>query len=109
MEHFVKNKKGGLLMSKLTFEQEFEVIQQFVKGVVELWEKIKSRLVDFFKNFIDQLPKKAEAIYGNAQTILKHAAHNQKTMASWHVPVDTTRPGQVINSKPRNIVRKVIR
>ncbi|OHX39219.1 hypothetical protein [Cytobacillus oceanisediminis] len=69
----------------------FRILANALKRIWEAWQTLKTEVIEWHQSYYQEKRER------------------KKRVESWYVPMDTRKPSQMINNKPRNMVRKVIR
>ncbi|MBM4762723.1 hypothetical protein [Bacillus sp. B15-48] len=80
--------------------------------VNEAWKIIKESFAELAEEIVEKMERIKElfdSVDDQRNEYIEWRNQKEHMRASWFVPADTRIQSQVINNKPRNIVRKVIK
>lgn len=76
------------------------------------WEKISEAFAELTKIMYEKMERFSEAfesIEDQVDEYLEWKKQNEHMRSTWFIPIDTRTKSQVIDNKPKFVVRKVIR
>lgn len=76
--------------------------------MIKTWENISKSFAELWETVAEKL-ERLKDLFDSTDDYLEWKRKQEHMRASWVVPVDTRVKSQVVDNKPKFIVRKVIR